>query len=394
MTALDTAHKDRAHSSVGGSSAKRVMHCPGSVRLSALYPNRESSYAAEGTALHEAIDLILQGKTERDEDVIGLVFNGYTITEELFHAAIRPALDMWDEVDKELGGIQYYNEKRVVFPGIEGAFGTVDIIGTSGDRSIVWDWKFGKGVAVTAEANEQLMFYAYAAAHTYPTDKFFSRDKPIELFICQPMVRDGEPFTRWTTSWMQLEAFALDLKRAVAKSEEPDPPFAVGEWCRFCNARQNCPEYTGAVYQALTQTDEQLLADFQKWLPLADRMVELGNAITAAAHRYLEDGGKLPGWKLVPKRGTRKWSNAEQAAQYLAQAGLEQDQIWVKDLITPPAAEMALKKFGIREMPDGLVEKISSGTKLVPEDDARPAVTSTTEIMSRLTDRLSAKQKQ
>ena len=96
----------------------------------------------------------------------------------------------------------------------------------------------------------------------------------------------------------------------------------------------------------------------------------------------------------MPKRGTRKWSNAEQAAQYLAQAGLEQDQIWVKDLITPPAAEMALKKFGIREMPDGLVEKISSGTKLVPEDDARPAVTSTTEIMSRLTDRLSAKQKQ
>lgn len=391
MTTLDIAHKDRAHSPVGGSSAKRVMNCPGSVRLSALYPNRESSYAAEGTALHEAIDLILQGKTKKDEDVIGLTFNGHVITPELFHAAIVPALEMWDDLDKELGGVRYYNEKRVVFPGIDGAFGTVDIVGTAEDRTIIWDWKFGKGVAVTAEENEQLMFYAYAAAHTSPTDVLFERDKPIELFICQPMVRDGKPFTRWTTSWLQLEAFALDLKRAVAQSQEPDAPFAVGEWCRFCNARQNCPEYTGAVHQALTLTDEVLLADFQKWLPLADRMVELGNSITAAAHKYLEDGGEIPGWKLVPKRGTRKWVNPDAAIQYLEGAGLEPDDIWVKDLITPPAAEKVLKKIGIREMPEGLVEKHSSGTTLAPDADRRPAVTSTTEIMSRLTDRLSVK---
>ena len=55
MTTIDIAHKDRAHSYVGGSTAKRVLNCPGSVNLCAQYPNVETVFAAEGTALHEAI---------------------------------------------------------------------------------------------------------------------------------------------------------------------------------------------------------------------------------------------------------------------------------------------------------------------------------------------------
>jgi hypothetical protein len=65
------------------------MNCPGSVNLCAQYPNVETVFAAEGTALHEAIDLIFQGKTEKDTDVIGLVFNGHEITilESLYERA-------------------------------------------------------------------------------------------------------------------------------------------------------------------------------------------------------------------------------------------------------------------------------------------------------------------
>ena len=177
------AHADRAHSPVGGSSAKRVMHCTASVALCAKYPNVESGFAAKGTALHEAIDLIFQGRTKQDTDVIGLTFNGFEITEEDYREAIAPALEMWDALDKELGGIDYFNERRVVFPDIENAFGTVDMVGKARDRTIVWDWKFGRGVAVEAERNEQLMYYAYAAAHTPGTAELFDRDKPIELFI-------------------------------------------------------------------------------------------------------------------------------------------------------------------------------------------------------------------
>ena len=98
-------HTARAHSSVGDSSAKRIMECPGSMLLCEKYPSKSSEYAEEGTAGHEAIDMILQGKTRKDTDVIGLTFNGIVITEEFFDEAIAPSLQIFDALDKELGDL-------------------------------------------------------------------------------------------------------------------------------------------------------------------------------------------------------------------------------------------------------------------------------------------------
>ena len=390
MTALDISHKDRAHSFVGGSTAKRVLNCPASVNLCARYPNVETSFAAQGTALHEAIDLIFQGKTENDSDVIGLVFNGHEITKELFDDAIVPALAAWDALEKELGGIEYFNEKRVVFPGIDGAYGTVDIVGMAGDRSIVWDWKFGRGVAVTANWNEQLMYYAYAAAHTYPTDRFFDKDKPIEVFICQPMVRDGQPFTRWTTSWLQLEAFALELRKAVELSQTPDAFYKMGSWCKFCQGKTGCPEFNQMVLRASSTSMSEAEAEIGKWLPYADLMVEWGENVKLAAHRLLETGGQLPGWKLVMKRASRDWINDDMAEAFLKSTPLPDETVHVKKLISPAQAEKALKAVGIKEIPDELIVKSSSGTTLAPESDKRPAVTLTATALEEVAKRLAA----
>jgi hypothetical protein len=366
------------------------MNCPGSVNLCAQYPNVETVFAAEGTALHEAIDLIFQGLLKHDRDVIGLDFNGFVITEDMFEQAIVPALAMWDALDAELGGINYYNERRVVFPGIEGAFGTVDMVGTSKDRTVVWDWKFGRGVAVTAEKNEQLMYYAYAAAHTQPTDRFFDYDKPIELFICQPMISNGERFTRWTTSWAQLEVFALELRHAVERSQEPDPPFKTGSWCRFCNAKTGCPAYRGMVDQVATLSSAQMQSEIERWLPYADMMIEWGQAVKDTAHRHLEEGGSIDGWKLVQKRATRKWTDEDKAEAFLAEAGVPPDVRTVKNVISPAEAEKVLKRLKAGEIPDSLVSKISSGTTLATADDKRPAVETSVTALQRLADGLAA----
>jgi hypothetical protein len=390
MTTTDIAHKDRAHSYVGGSTAKRVMNCPGSVNLCAQYPNVETVFAAEGTALHEAIDLIFQGLLKNDRDVIGLDFNGFVITEDMFEQAIVPALAMWDALDAELGGINYYNERRVVFPGIDGAFGTVDMVGTSKDRTVVWDWKFGRGVAVTAEKNEQLMYYAYAAAHTQPTDRFFDYDKPIELFICQPMISNGERFTRWTTSWAQLEVFALELRHAVERSQEPDPPFKTGSWCRFCNAKTGCPAYRGMVDQVATLSPAQMQSEIERWLPYADMMIEWGQAVKDTAHRHLEEGGSIDGWKLVQKRATRRWVDEEAADRFMQEAGVPPEQRSVNTVISPAEAEKVLKRLKAGEIPDSLVSKISSGTTLVTAGDKRPAVETSVTALQRLADGLAA----
>jgi hypothetical protein len=391
MTTLDLAHKDRAHSYVGGSTAKRVMNCTASVNLCEKYPNVETTFAAEGTALHEAIDLIFQGKLKNEREVIGLVFNGHTITEDLYEDAIAPALAMWDALEAEIGPIDYYNEKRVTFPGIENAFGTVDLVGRGKDRSIVWDWKFGRGVSVTADWNEQLMYYAYAAAHSFPTDQFFDRDRPIELFICQPMVREGKRFTRWTTSMAQLEVFALELRKAVEISQTSEATFRMGSWCRFCNAKTGCPEYGNTVSNVSKMTRTEAEEELARWLPYADTMIEWGEHVKQAAHRLLEQGGAVPGYKLVAKRANRSWHDEDTAKQFLIDSGVPDEDMYVKKFVSPAQAEKALKAVGVREMPNSLVDKISTGTTLVPEDDERSAMLIAPDAFKMLADRLAAK---
>lgn len=406
ITVID--HSQRAHSAVGGSSAERVLNCTASVELCAKYPNVETEFAAEGTACHEAVDLILMGKTQKDTDVIGVTFNGIVMTEDLFESAIVPALEMFDALDKELGGIDFFNEQRVTFPGIpmpvydhdgnvigmkeDNAFGTADIVGRSRDRTIVWDWKFGAGKAVTAEANPQLMYYAYAAAHTKPTDQFFDRNRPIEVFICQPRTKDGEPFTRWMTNMVQLEAFALELRKAVEIAFSPEAEYKLGPWCQFCNAKRGCPLYTNKVQEVGRLTREQMEAELERWLPYADTMIAWGKDVKDAAHKLLEDGGKVPGWKLVHGRKNRSWADEDKTLRYFSKIGLPAAERHVKKIVSPAQAEAALKKNKLpSELPEALVISAPSGTTLAPESDKRPAVLAGVGALKALADRLSAK---
>lgn len=385
-------HSQRAHSSVGGSSAKRIMECPGSMLLCEKYPSKSSEFAEEGTAGHEAIDMILQGKTQKDTDVIGLTFNKIVITEEFFHEAIEPALDIFDALDKELGGIEFFNEQRVVFPGIDGAFGTVDIVGKSRDRTVVLDWKLGKGVPVSAEENQQLLYYAYAAAHTEPTSQFFDRDRPIELFIVSPRMNEGEPMTRWMTSYLQLDAFAIDLKHAVDRALEPDPPFKLGAWCKFCSGKLGCPLYNGLATETLALTPEELAAQLAEKLPYADAMIDLGKRMKDMAHLLLENGQPIPGWKLVNGRMNRNWADEEKTLKYFAKIGLPAADRHVKKIISPAQAEKALKAAHLPDtLPDHLVEKVSSGTTLAPESDKRPAVAVASGALKMLAERLAGR---
>lgn len=391
-------HTARAHSTVvGGSSAGRVLQCPGSVQLCAKYPNIESDFAAAGTSLHMAMDMIFSGVAEKDTDIIGLTFNGYEVTRELFEEAVTPVLEHWDELDKQLGGIEFFSEQRVVFPGIENAFGTTDLIGTAKDRTVVYDFKFGRGVAVDAEDNPQLKYYALAAMHTPATARFFSPDKPVEVFIAQPMVNDGERFTRWVTSTKQLEAFGVELRHAVETAMLPDAPLKMGPYCKFCSAKSGCPLYQHLAADARLLKHDDMKEHLEEWLPQADLLIELGNFIKTLAHDQMEKGMQVKGYKLVQKRPSRSFTSEELALKFMAKAGLPAAERYVKKVLSPAQTEAALKSNKLpavlpdQFMKQKLVVKESSGTTLVPESDKRPAVMLAPEALRLLADRLSAR---
>ena len=148
---------------VGGSTAKRVMACPGSVALVARAPVMPSStYADKGTLLHTAISEYLLG----EDNVIGTTYEGHTLDQEMYDDKLQPALDLLDELDPD-GLMKMAVETRVGFGNyLPGAFGSCDLLGRIGNTAYVIDWKFGDGIAVSADDNEQLMYYAAAAMRT------------------------------------------------------------------------------------------------------------------------------------------------------------------------------------------------------------------------------------
>ena len=83
---------------VGGSTAKRVINCPGSVALVQQMPPQPSSVHADtGTLLHNTIASILEtGKPPHE--FLGATYNAIELTEDLLERKLLPALAALDEI--------------------------------------------------------------------------------------------------------------------------------------------------------------------------------------------------------------------------------------------------------------------------------------------------------
>lgn len=349
---------------VGGSTAKRVINCPGSVALVQKMPKQPSSpHADRGTLLHNTIAEVLEGR----DYIIGSKYEDQVLTQELVEEKLLPALAALDEIDPNRDMI-YEVETRVGFGDLlPGVFGSTDLIGRIGNRAVVLDWKFGDGVAVEVEDNPQLMFYAAASMRTEKAKWAFEGVEEIEMVIVQPPA-----VKRWVTTPARVAEFERELVNAVKQAKQPDAPIKTGDHCRWCTAKPICPQMTGAVDRALQASIQAIDAPMiGAYLANADLLEDWIKDLRALAHQMLDSGASVPGYKLVAKRGTRQWTDDKKAADALVEMGVEPYK--EPELVSPAQAEKELKKRKLT-LPDDLVVSVSSGTTLASADDPRPAV--------------------
>jgi len=355
---------------VGGSTAKRVIVCPGSVALvDRMPPSPSSNYANEGTLLHDTIADVLD-KHCPPEAYLGRTHEGIVLDDDLIERKLRPALAALDEIDPE-GRMEYAVESRVGFGDyLPDVFGSTDFLGRLGNRAVVLDWKFGDGIPVAAEENAQLMFYAAAAMRTDATKWVFEGAQEVELIIVQP-----PSVKRWLTTVERIKAFEADLKAAVTRALKPDAPLKAGDHCKWCAAKPFCPVMTGAVDRLLATKLDALpvdqIAHYLDQVPLVEDFI---SGLQALALQMLSEGKPVGDWKLVPKRATRQWADEAKTANALVcELGLDRSDVYVEKIISPAQAETLLKKMKI-ELPADLVVAVSSGNTLAPGNDPRPAV--------------------
>lgn len=352
---------------VGGSTAKRVMACPGSMALvQQMPPQVENNYMRDGTALHAAVDYLVNGE-DPASSLLGKVFEGVTLTEDHIEK-LEFALKALDEIDPDKVMV-FTTETKVSFSGeLEGVYGHTDLMGRIGKRAVVLDWKFGDGVIVEAEENEQGLFYTAAARRTKSTQWVFDGATEVEIIIVQPF-----QVRRWVTTLDRVEQFERDLTRAVKVARQPNAPLAHGDHCRFCTAKPVCPKMTGAVDRALkTQLDSLDATQIGAYLKNADLLEGWITDLRALALHMLESNKPVPGYKLVPRRAMRRWVDEDKAGEALVKL-VPREEMYKEELLSPAQAEKVLKKRKM-ELPDDLVVAVSSGTTLAPESDPRSAV--------------------
>jgi len=383
----------RAHAKFSASGSHIWTECSRSVELSAKAPPSETSeYAALGTEAHACLELVLREYFAKGKDMpLGPLIHeikemGLFSDEILDHVftAAKAIRDL-----SRFGGdikIEHRVDLSFVHPG---TFGTVDfaVVEEFGRLTIV-DFKYGEGIAVDAKENSQLIFYALGLAHEYNYN--FAE---VKIVVVQPRAEHPDGVVReWDTDIDTLlewkNKFILAVKASLAK----DGSFKSGEHCRWCRAKPICPELSSkAMKQALIDFDSELgaialpqvndktpLEYLPQALDASEKLTVWIKALKEAAFNRLKKGEKIPGYKLVDKRSTRRWVNAEEAAS-VAQPIFGKE-IFETRLKTPAQFEKCFGKKDVKGFFSDHVTDVSTGVTLVKESDPRPEARTVAEI--------------
>lgn len=127
-------------------------------------------------------------------------------------------------------------EQRLDFSNyVEDGFGTGDLVIVADDVIQVIDFKYGKGVAVSAEHNPQMMLYALGALNLYD---YLYDVKTVKMAIVQPRL---DSISEWELSVDELLSWAENTLRPIARlAAKGEGEFKAGSHCRFCKLRATC----------------------------------------------------------------------------------------------------------------------------------------------------------
>lgn len=398
-----------AHALLGPSSAHRWLRCPGSIVLSEGLPNTSSVFAAEGTVAHHVRESVLMFGFELEE-FIGLEMQvdgfDFVVDEEMVEH-LRHSIEWIEERPGRL-----VNEYRVSLDRwLPGSFGTLDVGLIAPDLITIDDLKYGAGVPVSPERNEQLMTYALgfwdnvARHETNATDFLIVIDQP------RAIGGGGE----WRTTLGELLEFGERLKKGYdaiyvnvptgdmkegAPTLRPNALLAAGDkQCRFCPLKGTCPElarWSMAQMDAVLDDldgDEFTVQDVDEFdvdrrAMLASNADLIKKWVDAVHAQVLSDaikGFPTPGLKAVRgRRSPKAWTDPVAAEAWLRKRLKKNKKNLAKimsdpKIISPTQAEGLIPKETHQDM-QKLWSQSEGKPVLVHKDDPKDPINNTSRL--------------
>ncbi|MBR3236806.1 MAG: DUF2800 domain-containing protein [Oscillospiraceae bacterium] len=384
------------HAYLSASSAERWIHCPGSARLAALYPEKKSPAADEGSLAHEVGRILIEynagdltraemkkqlAKVEKQVDAFYADHKDMTGSFDAMVRIIEPyATYVWSEFQKAKKAdpaAVLMCETRVAFDEyVPKGFGTSDVVIIGNGKAMVIDLKYGKGVPVSAVNNPQIRLYALGAIAEF--ELLYDFDA-VKVVIYQPRL---DSVTEQELTVQDLKDWAETIVKPAAEEAAGDGArICPGPWCddHFCPARSQCKIRAQWVLELeeFAVKDPDLLTDDElgEILPRLQALGSFQKKVENYAIDALSRGIPIKGWKLVEGMSRRKYKDEDQVAQAVLSAGYEEALIYERSLlgITKMTDLLGKKKFN--EILGDLIEKPQGAPKLAPESDPKPAFT-------------------
>lgn len=367
------------HALLSPSASHRWLHCTAAPRLEEGIKDEGSDYAAEGTLAHAYCAMKLKNflglPTDGGKEEIAALQEKYGTGEmaEYTDTYVTIVLEKYNAARAATPDAQLLVETRLDFSDyVPEAFGTADAIIIADGTMEVIDFKYGKGVKVSAVENPQMMIYALGA---YARFAFEYRIDNLRATIVQPRI---DNLSEYEITVEELTAWAANvLAPAAEKAYKGEGPQTPGAWCQFCKVKNQCRALANKCKEVVAVdpkliTPEELAKDVLPMVPIVKTWI---SGVEDFALAQALSGIQLPGWKIVEGRSVRKITDTDSVAAVLTKNGYKQNDIFKPvEMRTITDLEKLVGKKQFAAMCGEWINKPQGKPTLAPEGDKRKAI--------------------
>jgi hypothetical protein len=295
--------EERPHASMSPSSFERIRACTKSYQLAQSGIRRVYTDDARlGTAAHTLLEHTLRARKRRpDPEIEAVQVAGVHVPiDDTMRADVQVMLDyIAEKLPRRL-----LVEHQVALPG---GYGWLDV--ASADPPWV-ALEYKNGFGLVGADTPQIGLYLVGLIEERAPGTLDGKGEALAVII-QPRAQ-ADPVREHVWTYAALRALRAEWLAVRARIERGALAYADGPWCRWCPVAGVCSHLAAIARESVMVrfAAPELIASGEVGAATLDAALQLVPAVdhwvkqvNAVAKQYMLDGGKLPSFKLVKKRG-------------------------------------------------------------------------------------------